>query len=121
METLCAIAGSSRREIPKKDVVDDTDISRRVDSGFQNDNGHGKVQKGRKRRGGADTSSTGGARDAIKSVAEAEKAPAVVLEVLRDAMCGLCSELLLDAVVLPCSHSFCKLCWADHAEAKGTM
>ncbi|CAN0486347.1 unnamed protein product [Ectocarpus sp. 12 AP-2014] len=44
----------------------------------------------------------------------------MVMEVLRDAMCGLCSELLLDAAVLPCSHSFCRLCWAEHVEEKGT-
>ena len=43
-----------------------------------------------------------------------------MMEVLGDAMCGLCSELLLDAGVLPCSHSFCRLCWADHVEEKGT-
>lgn len=42
-----------------------------------------------------------------------------VTDVLRDAMCGLCSELLLDAGVLPCSHSFCKLCWAERVEEKG--
>lgn len=41
-----------------------------------------------------------------------------VMEVLRDAMCGLCSEVLLDAAVLPCAHTFCKICWVDHAENK---
>lgn len=46
--------------------------------------------------------------------------PTMVAEVLRDAMCGLCSELLLDAGVLPCSHSFCRVCWADHVAEKGT-
>lgn len=46
--------------------------------------------------------------------------PPLVTEVLRDAMCGLCSELLLDAAVLPCSHSFCRLCWTAHVEEKGT-
>ncbi|CAM9342503.1 unnamed protein product, partial [Scytosiphon promiscuus] len=50
----------------------------------------------------------------------ARETPSAVVEVLRDAMCGLCSELLLDAGVLPCSHSFCRLCWADHVEKKGT-
>lgn len=44
----------------------------------------------------------------------------LVAEVLGDAMCGLCSELLLDVGVLPCSHSFCNACWAKHVEEKGT-
>lgn len=40
----------------------------------------------------------------------------ILMEVLRDAMCGLCSEVLLDAAVLPCSHTFCRLCWANHVD-----
>lgn len=39
-----------------------------------------------------------------------------VKDVLGDAMCGLCSEVLLDAAVLPCSHCFCRLCWIEHAQ-----
>lgn len=55
-----------------------------------------------------------------RAVESEERMPALVLEVLSDAMCGLCSELLLDAGVLPCSHSFCRLCWADHVAKKDT-
>lgn len=87
--------------------------------------------------GGADTCATrttkkcGGGTPALGSVQEGlgggdggtesqERMPVLVLQVLGDAMCGLCSELLLDAGVLPCSHSFCRLCWADHVAEKGT-
>lgn len=42
--------------------------------------------------------------------------PSTVKELLEDVMCGLCSEVLLDAAVLPCSHCFCKLCWIEYAQ-----
>jgi len=29
----------------------------------------------------------------------------------RELICPLCKDLLLDAVVVPCSHAFCFLCW----------
>lgn len=46
--------------------------------------------------------------------------PSAVKYVLEDVMCGLCSELLLDAAVLPCSHCFCRLCWMDHKDSSDT-
>lgn len=76
---------------------------------------------GARRDGAAAGGSSGGEAGVVVTVSDEEgKTPTLVTEVLRDAMCGLCSELLLDARVLPCSHSFCKLCWADHVEEKGT-
>lgn len=75
--------------------------------------------KGRKRAGGAEED-TIKVVNSVSSGAEGLGASKKVLEVLHDATCRLCSEVLLDASVLPCSHSFCKLCWAGYVEEKGT-
>lgn len=53
-------------------------------------------------------------------VLEKEGTPAAMLEMLQLALCTLCSEPLLDVCVLPCPHSFCRLCWTDYVQAKGT-
>ena len=53
-------------------------------------------------------------------VVEREGTPAAMPEMLQLALCTLCSEPLLDVCVLPCPHSFCRLCWTDYVEAKGT-
>eukprot|EP00638_Chattonella_subsalsa_P015912 CAMPEP_0117823762 /NCGR_PEP_ID=MMETSP0949-20121206/4471_1 /TAXON_ID=44440 /ORGANISM="Chattonella subsalsa, Strain CCMP2191" /LENGTH=421 /DNA_ID=CAMNT_0005663399 /DNA_START=31 /DNA_END=1297 /DNA_ORIENTATION=- len=34
----------------------------------------------------------------------------------KELICPLCKDILLDAVVIPCSHAFCFLCWHDHSE-----
>lgn len=49
-----------------------------------------------------------------------EGTPAAMLDVLQMAVCALCSEPVLDVCVLPCPHSFCRLCWADYVEKEGT-
>lgn len=133
METLRAIASTSSREVSAKDVIEgNVDVA----------NGRMEPRTGRKRGGepaNSDAQEAGGEpikSDAQEAGAEAAKndareassvggaeggaLPGVVLEVLRDAICGLCSELLLDAGVLPCSHSFCRMCWTDHVNAKDT-
>ena len=33
--------------------------------------------------------------------------------------CSLCSEILLDARLMPCSHAFCRLCYIQYMQAKG--
>lgn len=95
----------------------------------------GKESSGKNGAGSARTRSNGGGEGAngdaqanaglVERRGKGATAAAIatattVEEVLRDAVCGLCSEVLLDARVLPCSHSFCRLCWADHIAEKGT-
>ncbi|CAM9309866.1 unnamed protein product, partial [Discosporangium mesarthrocarpum] len=43
-----------------------------------------------------------------------------VEELLSKARCGLCQELMLEAAVLPCSHTFCMACWHGHVAKSGT-
>ncbi|CAM9861801.1 unnamed protein product, partial [Hapterophycus canaliculatus] len=74
---------------------------------------------GAARVGGARGASGGGEAEAVVR-GGGRGATSAAMEVLRDATCGLCMQLLLDAGVLPCSHSFCRLCWDDHVRSRGT-
>ncbi len=88
--------------------------------GGHSKNRHDDLDEGGQAGGGDGRCRAGGERGVQLSGGGETPPPSMVTEVLRDAMCGLCSELLLDAGVLPCSHSFCRMCWADHVEEKGT-
>lgn len=113
---------TNRPKIVRTDTLDAADTLRAIsnDSSVTKGIDPDKARAG----GGGDAAGGGGVRETGGAGGVVDGAggetPSTVVEVLRDAMCGLCSELLLDAAVLPCSHSFCRLCWADHCEEKGT-
>ncbi|CAM9209724.1 unnamed protein product [Ectocarpus fasciculatus] len=113
---------TNRPKIARADTLDAADTLRAISNGSSVTRGSGpdKARAG----GGGDAAGGGSARGTAGAggvvAGGGGETPSMVVEVLRDAMCGLCSELLLDAAVLPCSHSFCRLCWADHVEEKGT-
>lgn len=73
-------------------------------------------------RNGGDGAAQGASQEEAGGVGvvEREGTPASMLGMLQVAACALCSEPLLDVCVLPCPHSFCRLCWADHVEKEGT-
>lgn len=111
MSTLCAISRSGRGE---------------------NTAANGAVVGSSRRRGSLDTApaeinlvggdAQGTAQEEadVVGVVERESASTAMLGMLEMAACALCSEPLLNVCVLPCSHSFCRLCWVDHVEEEGT-
>ncbi|CAB1118525.1 unnamed protein product [Ectocarpus sp. CCAP 1310/34] len=113
---------TNRPKIVRADTLDAADTLRAIGNGSSVTRRIGpdkaRAGGGGDAAGGGSVQGTGGAGGVVDS--GGGETPSMVMEVLRDAMCGLCSELLLDAAVLPCSHSFCRLCWAGHVEEKGT-
>lgn len=115
--------GRKRNGATNGDAVDVTKslLPKTEGDGPSNVNAYVKCEViGRKRGGGTEEEDAPEVVNSVSSGDEGLGTSEKVLEVLRDATCGLCSEFLLDASVLPCSHSFCKLCWAGHVEEKGT-
>ncbi|CAM9672408.1 unnamed protein product [Ectocarpus sp. 13 AM-2016] len=113
---------TNRPKIVRADTLDAADTLRAISNGSSVTRRIGpdkaRAGGGGDAAGGGSVQGTGGAGGVVGG--GGGETPSMVMEVLRDAMCGLCSELLLDAAVLPCSHSFCRLCWAEHVEEKGT-
>lgn len=93
---------------------------------------NGAVEESSTRGGSLDTAGAvrnrggGAAQGAAQEEADddvvvyGEGTPAAMLEMLQMALCALCLEPVLDVCVLPCPHSFCRLCWADYVEKEGT-
>ena len=111
MSTLCAISRSGRGENTAANGAVEESSTR----GESPDTLRARIN-----RVGGDTQGTVQEEAGVVGVVKREGAPAAMLDMLQMAACALCSEPLLNVCVLPCSHSFCRLCWVDHVEKKGT-